>query len=117
MAKTAKEVIFIPLPVLRSIAFVKDVKEIYAYGVETFGEEMADIFYEKLNASVSELKYHYNLHPECRFIPTKSRKYRNIILGKYIVIYRIALDNIEVVRAFHSSQSVRKIKTARSVKI
>ena len=117
MAKAAKEVIFIALPVVRSVAFIKDEKEIYLYGVETFGEEMAEIFYKKLNACVSELKYHYNQHPECRYLPTKGKMYRNIILGKYLVIYPVKTEKIEVLRAFHSSQSIRKIKTARSIKM
>ena len=117
MAKTDKEVIFIPLPVFRSLAFVRDTKDIYLYGVETFGEEMADIFHDKIDASVSELRYHYNQHPECRHLRTKSRMYRNIVLGKYLIIYRITEKRIEVLKAVHGSRSVSKIKLARRIRL
>ena len=117
MAKTDKEVIFIPLPVFRSLSFVRDVKEIHLYGIETFGDEMADIFHDKLDASVAELKYHYNGYPECRHLRTKSRLYRNIILGKYLIIYRITERRIEVLKAIHGSKSVSKIRTARRVRL
>ncbi len=100
-----------------SSAFYKDSQSIYLYGKETFGKMFADLFIEEIHHVTEGLSFQFNLHPECRSIPTQSKKYRNIILGKYLIVYRITADNIEVVRAFHSSQSVRKIKTARSVKI
>lgn len=103
--------------VVYSSTFYKDLQNIYLYGKEIFGTMFADLFIEEMNHITQGLSFQFNLHPECRFIPTKSNKYRNIILGKYLVIYRITPDNIQVIRAFHSSQSVRKIKTARSVKI
>ena len=84
---------------------------------ETFGKIFADLFIEEINHMTEGLSFQFNLHPECRSIQTKSKKYRNIILGKYLIVYRITPDKIEVVRAFHSSQSVKKVKTARSVKI
>ncbi len=51
------------------------------------------------------------------FYTNPKQKISEYLLGKYLVIYRITPHNIEVIRAFHSSQSVKKIKTARSVKI
>lgn len=103
--------------VVYSSAFYKDSQNIYLYGKETFGSMFADLFIEEMNHITQGLSFQFNLHPECRFITTKSKKYRNIILGKYLIIYRITSNNIEVIRAFHSSQSVKKIKTARSVKV
>jgi toxin ParE1/3/4 len=117
MAKTVKEVNFIPLPVFRSRSFVTDVKNIYLYGMETFGEEMAEIFHNKLDSSVSGLRYHYQQHPECRHLRTKSRMYRNIVLGKYLIIYRITQNRIEVLKALHGSRSASKIRRARSIHI
>ena len=110
MEKRIRKVVYSP-------AYYKDFQSIYQYGKETFGKMFADLFIEEMNHMTEGLSFQFNLHPECRFIPTQSKKYRNIILGKYLVIYRITPDNIEVIRAFHSSQSVKKIKTARSVKI
>jgi toxin ParE1/3/4 len=103
--------------VVYSSAFYKDSQSIYLYGKETFGKVFADLFIEELLHTAEGLSFQFNLHPECRFLPTKSKKYRNIILGKYLIVYRIEPFNIEVLRAFHSSQSIRKIKKSRSVKI
>lgn len=110
MEKRIRKVVYSP-------AFYKDSQQIYLYGKETFREMFADLFIEEINHITDGLSFQFNLHPECRFIPTKTKKYRNIILGKYLIIYRITPNKVEVIRAFHSSQSVRKIKSARSVKI
>jgi len=75
----------------------------------------ADLFIEEMNHTTNGLSFQFNLHPECRSLRTKSKMYRNIILGKYLIIYRITPDKIEVLRAFHSSRSASKIRTARSI--
>ncbi|HAH54103.1 MAG TPA: hypothetical protein DCM02_02135 [Flavobacterium sp.] len=48
---------------------------------------------------------------------TKSKKYRNIIFGSYLIIYRITPNRIEVLRAFHGSRSPKIIKKSRSIKV
>jgi len=60
----------------------------------------------------------YLMFPEVRFLFTKNKKYRNIILGSYLIIYRIETEKVEVLRIFHSSQctpqniaTVKRIKT------
>lgn len=70
------------------------------------------IFFQRLKKVVDELEYQYDLHPECKFLPTKGKIYRNIIFGKYLVIYRITPAKVEVLTMLHSSRSVAKIKTA-----
>ncbi len=94
-----------------------DVPSIYEYGEVTFGEKLADIFYFDVIDSVRLLETHYLLHPECRHLETKTKIYRNIILGSYLIIYRIRANRIEVLRAFHGSRSPRIIKQVRKVKI
>ena len=101
--------------VVYSTSFYKDLQNIYLYGKETFGKVFADLFIEEINHTTDGLSFQFNLHPECRSLRTKSKIYRNIVLGKYLIIYRITPENIEILRAFHSSRSVSKIKTARSV--
>lgn len=94
-----------------------DVPSIYEYGEVTFGVKLADIFYFDVIDSVRLLETHYLLHPECRHLETKTKIYRNIILGSYLIIYRIRANRIEVLRAFHGSRSPRIIKQVRKVKI
>ena len=94
-----------------------DLKKIFLYGVETFGYNGAVLFYTNLERFLTDLGTEYYMYPECRFLITKSRMYRNIILESYLIIYRITQSRIEVLRIFHSSictasriRSVRKIK-------
>ncbi|NBL64626.1 type II toxin-antitoxin system RelE/ParE family toxin [Flavobacterium sp. NST-5] len=74
------------------------------YGLVTFGQNAADFFFEEILRLVNNLSNQYYFHPECRYLPTKSHKYRNIILGSYLIVYRVK-TKIEVLRAFHSSHS------------
>jgi plasmid stabilization system protein ParE len=66
---------------------------------------------------VRDLNAQYLLHPECRYLETKNKIYRNIILGSYLIIYRITPNKIEVLRAFHGSRSPKTIAKTRSLKI
>jgi len=94
-----------------------DVPSIYEYGEVTFGTKLADIFYFEIIESVRLLETQYLLHPECRHLETKTKIYRNIILGSYLIIYRIRANKIEVLRAFHGSRSPKIIKTVKKVKV
>jgi toxin ParE1/3/4 len=94
-----------------------DLPSIHEYGMETFGLKLADYFIAEIYICLSELSCSYYLHPECRHLTTKTKKYRNIILGSYLIIYRITPKRIEVLRAFHSSRSPKTIKDSRKIKI
>jgi plasmid stabilization system protein ParE len=103
--------------VIRSKYYLLDVQDIFEYGEITFGENEAINFYEDLKLIVKNLETHYLLHPECRHLETKSKLYRNIILGAYLIIYRIKPNRIEVLRAFHGSRSPKSIKSVRKIKL
>jgi plasmid stabilization system protein ParE len=103
--------------VIYSNTFYEDLKDIYSYGSETFGEEMGNLFQEKILHSSSGLSYMSLLHPECRQLQTKTQIYRNIILGRYLIIYRVKASKIEVLRALHSSQNPETIKAVKKIKI
>ncbi len=110
MEKVIKKVIY-------SNAFYKDLTSIYSYGSETFGDVMAEIFQEKILHSSNGLSYMYLLYPECKHLETTTQIYRNIILGKYLIIYRIKANKIEILRALHGSQSPKIIKAIKKIKI
>jgi toxin ParE1/3/4 len=103
--------------VVRSIFYLQDIQNIYEYGEATFGERAALIFYEELKIIVRTLEINYLVNPECRYLETKTKIYRNIILGSYLIIYRIRAHRIEVLRAFHGSRSPKIIKQVRKVTI
>ena len=94
-----------------------DLPSIHEYGMETFGLKLADYFIAEIYIRLNELSDNYYLHPECRHLITKTKKYRNIILGSYLIIYRITADRIEVLRAFHSSRSPKTIQASKKIKI
>lgn len=109
MEKRIKKIVY-------STVYYKESESVYSYGVETFGDVLSDLFFARLQTIVDELEHEYNLHPECKHLTTKGKIYRNIIFGKYLVIYRITPEKVEVLTLLHTSRSVAKIKTARSIK-
>jgi plasmid stabilization system protein ParE len=100
-----------------SALFNADLINVFEYGEETFGYNAAKVFIGEIFNFVWNLDSMYLAHPECRFIPTKSKMYRNIILGTYLIIYRITPKRIEVLRVINSKITVKNIRAARSVKV
>jgi toxin ParE1/3/4 len=103
--------------VVLTIAAQSDIKAVFEFGAETFGFVAAKGFVAEVYMSIWGLDYQYNMHPECRFLITKSKIYRNIILGSYLIIYRINQEQVEVLRVFNSKVSIRKIRGARGTKV
>jgi len=104
-------------PVIISTIAETDIQNIYLYGAEIFGKNAAETFKAELLFMIRALRNLYELHPECRFLVTKSRMYRNIILGSYLVIYRITPTRIEVLKALSSRMSISRLKNVRKIKI
>lgn len=103
--------------VVKSVYYYEDIQRIFEYGEATFGEKAALSFFEELLQATHQLESRYLLHPESRHLETKSKKYRTIIFGSYLIIYRITLERIEVLRAFHGSRSPKSIQKIRSIKV
>lgn len=76
-----------------SSQFDLDIIDVFSYGEATF------------------------MHPECRYLKSKNKIYRNIILGTYLIIYRITKSRIEVLRIIRSEVSIQKLKAVRKLKI
>src|ERR1035437_5702455 len=91
------------IPVILSEKYLEDLKIIFQYGEETFGVQRAELFIKSIEHIVNNLDSNYFMFPECRFLTTKSKIYRNIILESYLIIYRITSKRIEVLRALHTS--------------
>lgn len=103
--------------VVLSDEFQIDIKVVFEYGKETFGFNAAKTFVSEIYMLVWNLDYQYLMFPEGRFLTTKNKIYRNIIIGSYLIIYRIELDRVEVLRIFHSSQCTRQnIFTVKRIK-
>ncbi len=81
-----------PRKVIASSRYGSSLKNIYAEGVDRFGEIQARKYLERILTAVEELEFFYPYHPECRHLATKSRMYRNIILDAHLIIYRIGKE-------------------------
>jgi len=90
--------------------FDQDIIDLYSYGEEMFGSIAAKSFIADIYSRIWSLDLMYMLHVECRHLPTKDKRYRNIILGSYLIIYRITTESIEVLRIIHARSSIKKIK-------
>jgi plasmid stabilization system protein ParE len=80
-----------------------------------FGLSAAISFVTDIYEQIRNLDKQYLLHPECRHLPTRDHRYRNIIQASYLIIYRNTETIVEVLRILHGHSSIRKIKTVRSV--
>jgi len=100
-----------------STDFDKSRERIYYYSLDTFGAFQAERYDKKIEKAVLALSTWYLLYPECRHIRTKSQMYRNIILDAHLIIYRVTKERVEVLDIVHSSSSVSKIRSTRSIQI
>ena len=83
---------------------------------EVIGIIAAKSFIADIYSRIRNLDHMYLLHAPCRHLPTKNKTYRNIILGSYLVIFRITTEQVEVLRILHAHSSIRKIKSSRRIK-
>lgn len=91
-------------------------EQVYEYGIEMFAYTAATVFIDELIFRIEQLSINYLLHPECRYLRTKAKIYRNLIYGSYLVIYRIT-NRVEVLNVLHSSRSISSIKASRKIKV
>ena len=104
-------------PYVTSVKFRKSRSEVYYYGLQTFGYFQAERYNQKIEKAIESLPEYYLAYPECRFLATKSRKYRNIILDAHLIIYRVTAERIEVLDILHSASSIRKIRGVRKIRL
>jgi len=90
---------------------------IYDYTVGTFGEVQAMRYWQRIDYAIDTLPDRYTYYTPCRHIPTKSLKYRNIILDAHLIIYRITAARIEVLDIVHGAMSVSRIRSVRGIRL
>jgi plasmid stabilization system protein ParE len=104
-------------PVVFSNQYFLDTEEIFKYGVLTFGAPQAQKYESVIDKISSELSSCYLMYPECRYLQTKGKIYRWVILDAHFIIYRISANQIEVLRVISSRVSVSKLRTVKKVNI
>ena len=103
--------------VLISDEALGDLHRIFEYGADIFSPDSTEMFVQELLTKIDNLSNTYLFHTECRYLETKSQKYRTMSFYSYSTIYRITKIRIEVLAILHSSQSIAKIKNSRTIKI
>ena len=101
--------------VIASQHYEKHLTEILEYGIEIFGYAQAKKYFEIISHLVERLDIDYTIYPECRYLATQNRTYRNIILDAHLIIYRTTDERIEVLDIIHSASSIRKIRSTRKI--
>jgi plasmid stabilization system protein ParE len=96
--------------------FEQDLFAVFEFGEEMYGKTAARSFIADIYSRIWILDEQHMLHHECRHLPTKDHRYRNIIHASYLTIYRITENAVEVLRILHGHSSIKKIKSARSIK-
>lgn len=79
-----------------------------------YAEEYSDRYAEKFRNSFYEtvasiLPYPLKF-PECFHLKTKSKKYRNIIWGNYLIVFRVYRNRIRVLCLFHTKNGLQKLR-------
>ena len=95
--------------------FNLDLDDIYLYSIYTFGIRRAKLYENEIWKLVEGLSTNWPLFSECRHLPTKSKKYRGIILESHLIIYRITDEEIQVLRIVHSNRSITKIRSSKRI--
>ena len=94
--------------------FKTRLNEVQEIGYELFGRDVAISFREKILERVVLVKEFPEMYPLSRFIKsTDEKQYRNIIVGKYYVIYSVTKTTIRIITIIHQAtnpKTIAKIK-------
>ena len=93
-----------------STDYHKHLKDVALYGTEMFGEHVSLTFITAIEEKVARLPFMPDANPKNRFIESTERKtYRNIIVGKYIVLYAVTKSTVFVIDIIHSAKNPVRI--------
>lgn len=91
-------------------------KSEYEYYFIKYSEKYAEEFRTGFFELVENIGRNYQTYPECRFVKTKGKLYRNIVWGNYLVVYKITKESVQVLCVFHTKQHPSKLKKVRRIK-
>lgn len=84
----------------------EDLKNIWLYSYEQWGEAQADQYFDELSDGIDSLRNNPRIGRACDYIRTGYRKYP---INKHVVFYRITSDRIEIIRVLHSRMDAEGI--------
>ena len=91
----------------------EDLVEQIRYYVEAGAFDFATELHEKFYDQIRNILPDYLRFPECRFLLTKKKIYRNIVWGHYLIVFKIKPATIEILCLHHTRKNPRKIRVLR----
>ena len=81
-------------------------KEEYEYYKWEYSADYAEKFRSDFFDEIENIAANYMIFSECRFIPSKGKKYRNV-WGNYLIIFKIKSIGIEILSLFHTKRNTK----------
>ena len=103
------------LLIIRNNVF-EELDEQLNYFIDNNSAEYALRFANDFVKQLQNILPHYRSFPECRYLPTTRRKYRNIVWGNYWIIYKITPKAVEVLSLFHTKRNPSRLSRLRKLK-
>jgi len=72
-----------------------DLRRLYTYGILSFGEKLADEYYDAMIARFAQISKMPELYPAVDDI---RKGYRRSVFGSHSIYYKIAKDHIKIIR-------------------
>jgi plasmid stabilization system protein ParE len=92
---------------------ISDLEDEYHFYADNYSLEAAERLRIGFTHEVLKILPNPYIYPECRFLPTKTQIYRNIVWNNYLIIYKIKKESVEVLSLFHTKQKPSKLRLAK----
>jgi len=83
----------------------QDLKAIWRYTLERWGEPQADLYLQQLDAGIRSLIDFPDIGESCEHIRAG---YRKLQVNRHLIFYRRAERHIEIVRVLHQAMDVAR---------
>ena len=90
--------------------------EEFEYYKKEYSIDYAEKFREGFFEIIESISPNYLSFPECRFLTSKTKKYRNIVWNNYLIVFKIKASVIEILSIFHTKRNPRRLKKLRRIK-
>ena len=98
-------------------AALNDLEKECLYLAENYSVQYSEKFRLTFFEQITTILPNPLIYPECRFLSTKRKIYRNIIWHNYLIIYKIKKQSVEVLILFHTKQRPAKLKAVKRRKL
>jgi toxin ParE1/3/4 len=82
----------------------QDLKNIWIYSFNNWGEKQADAYFEQLNAAIILISKNSEIGFACDYI---REGYRQYYINRHFVFYRVTSTKIHIVRVLHDSMNFK----------